>query len=90
MSIPATKGFEIGSGFEGSKMKGSEHNDAFYCEDGGKTIKTKTNYAGGTLGGISNGENIVLFFIFSFFFFFNFFIKYFKVAFKPVSTIGLA
>ena len=56
LSINAVKGFEYGSGFEGVKMKGSEHNDAFYTED--KTVKTKTNHSGGIQGGISNGEDI--------------------------------
>lgn len=56
LSIPATKGFEFGSGFAGVSMKGSEHNDVFYSDK--SEIRTKTNYAGGTLGGISNGENI--------------------------------
>ncbi len=57
MSINAVKGFEIGSGFEGVKLKGSEHNDEFYVDNKGN-VKTKTNNAGGTLGGISNGETI--------------------------------
>lgn len=57
LSINAVKGFEIGSGFEGIKMKGSQHNDQFYLDKNGK-IHTKTNFSGGTLGGISNGENI--------------------------------
>ena len=57
MSINAVKGFEIGSGFEGTKMRGSQHNDAFYKDADGK-IRTKTNNAGGTLGGISSGETI--------------------------------
>ena len=69
MSINATKGFEFGSGFEGVKMRGSQHNDPFYTDENGE-IRTKTNNAGGTLGGISTGETI-----------------YFRVAFKPVSTI---
>lgn len=56
LSINAVKGFEYGSGFEGVKMKGSEHNDAFY-NDGNQT-KTRTNYSGGIQGGISNGEDI--------------------------------
>ncbi len=56
LSINACKGFEYGSGFEGTKMRGSEHNDAFYNENG--HIKTKTNYSGGIQGGISNGEDI--------------------------------
>lgn len=69
LSINAVKGFEIGSGFEGTKLKGSQHNDEFYIDENGK-IRTRTNNAGGVVGGISNGETI-----------------YFRVAFKPVSTI---
>ncbi len=69
LSINAVKGFEIGSGFNGVSMRGSEHNDAFIMED--CKLKIKTNHAGGTLGGISTGEDI-----------------YFRVAFKPVSTIS--
>jgi len=57
LSIPAVKGFEIGSGFEGVKMKGSEHNDEFFV-DRKETIRMRTNNSGGTLGGISNGETI--------------------------------
>lgn len=56
LSINAVKGFEYGSGFEGIKMRGSEHNDAFYIEDG--LVKTRTNYSGGIQGGISNGQDI--------------------------------
>lgn len=56
LSINAVKGFEYGSGFEGIKQRGSQHNDEFY-NDGGK-IRTKTNYSGGIQGGISNGEDI--------------------------------
>ena len=56
LSINAVKGFEYGSGFEGVKMKGSQHNDAFYKE--GDRIRTKTNHSGGIQGGISNGEDI--------------------------------
>ena len=70
LSIPAAKAFEIGSGFAATRMRGSEHNDAFEVR-GGK-IRTKTNYSGGVQGGISNGEDI-----------------YFRVAFKPPSTIAL-
>lgn len=70
LSINATKGFEIGTGFEGTKWQGSQHNDEFYTDEQGN-IRTRTNNAGGTLGGISNGETI-----------------YFRVAFKPVSTIS--
>jgi chorismate synthase len=57
LSIPASKGFEVGSGFAGTLMTGSQHNDAFYRDDAG-TIRTRTNYSGGIQGGISNGENI--------------------------------
>jgi chorismate synthase len=56
LSINAVKGFEYGSGFDGTQLKGSEHNDEFYT-DGGK-IKTKTNHSGGIQGGIANGEDI--------------------------------
>ena len=56
LSINAVKGFEYGSGFEGIKLKGSQHNDEFYNE-GGK-VRTKTNNSGGIQGGISNGEDI--------------------------------
>ena len=73
MSLPATMGFQIGSGFDGITMTGSEHNDAFYLEknDAGEQIRTRTNNSGGTQGGISNGEDIV-----------------FQIAFKPTATIG--
>jgi chorismate synthase len=57
MSLPASKGFEIGSGFAGVTLKGSQHNDAFFME--GTRIRTRTNRSGGVQGGISNGENIV-------------------------------
>jgi chorismate synthase len=56
LSLPATKGFEIGSGFAATRMRGSEHNDAFEMR-GGK-VRTATNYSGGIQGGISNGEDI--------------------------------
>lgn len=69
LSINAVKGFEIGSGFGGITLRGSQHNDPFVLKN--QQVKLKTNYAGGTLGGISSGEDI-----------------YFRVAFKPVSTIG--
>ena len=59
MSLPATKGFEIGSGFAGTLLTGSEHNDEFYTDDRG-TIRTVTNRSGGVQGGISNGENILI------------------------------
>lgn len=69
LSIPASKGFEIGAGFASARMKGSEHNDPFDVDSSGKVF-TKTNFAGGTLGGISNGAPL-----------------YFRVAFKPTSSI---
>lgn len=69
LSINAVHGFEFGSGFAGTEMKGSQHNDEFQKNDEGK-ISTKSNFSGGIQGGISNGMDI-----------------YFKVAFKPVSTI---
>jgi len=69
LSIPATKGFEIGSGFRGTQMRGSEHNDPFIQKKSG--LGTFTNFSGGVQGGISNGEPV-----------------YFRVAFKPVATIG--
>ncbi|OWZ03630.1 Chorismate synthase [Phytophthora megakarya] len=76
MSIPATKGFEIGSGFSGTSKRGSEHNDPFCAgsdaENPDKLGVTK-NDAGGVLGGITSGADI-----------------YFRVAIKPVSTIGRA
>jgi chorismate synthase len=59
MSLPATKGFEIGSGFAGTTMTGSEHNDEFYIDEKGET-RTVTNRSGGIQGGISNGENILM------------------------------
>lgn len=68
MSIPASKGFEIGKGFNAARMKGSEHNDPFEIDEG--VVRTKQNFAGGALGGISTGE-----------------LLYFKVAFKPTSSI---
>ena len=73
MSLPATMGFQIGSGFDSITMTGSEHNDAFYLEknDESTQIRTRTNNSGGTQGGISNGEDIV-----------------FQIAFKPTATIG--
>lgn len=57
LSLPATKGFEIGSGFAGTTLTGREHNDAFEMR-GGKT-RTVTNRSGGVQGGISNGEDIL-------------------------------
>lgn len=57
MSLPATKGFEIGSGFGGTLMTGLEHNDEFYMD--GDRVRTRTNRSGGIQGGITNGEDIV-------------------------------
>lgn len=68
LSINSVKGFEIGSGFSGVSMRGSDHNDPMSINDGKPVFLT--NHAGGILGGISTGEDI-----------------YFRVAFKPVSTI---
>lgn len=71
LSINAVHGFEYGSGFQGSQMKGSEHNDIFINPDGDeKNLKTLTNFSGGIQGGISNGMDIT-----------------FRTAFKPVATI---
>jgi chorismate synthase len=56
LSLPATKGFEIGSGFGGTLLTGLEHNDEFYME--GDRVRTRTNRSGGIQGGISNGESI--------------------------------
>lgn len=74
LSINAVKGFEYGSGFAGSAMIGSEHNDIIEKlvddETGKPVLKTRTNYSGGIQGGISTGEDI-----------------YFRVAFKPVATL---
>jgi chorismate synthase len=77
LSINAVHGFEYGSGFAGSEMRGSEHNDIFVSltpalskGEGVKQIETLTNFSGGIQGGISNGMPIE-----------------FKVAFKPVATI---
>jgi chorismate synthase len=58
MSINAVKGFEIGSGFAGTEMRWSEHNDLFIKDTWGH-IHTKTNHAGGTLWWITNGEDII-------------------------------
>ncbi len=57
LSIPATKGFEIGSGFSGTLLKGSEHNDPYKKIDG--KVQTTSNRSGGVQGGISNGEELV-------------------------------
>ncbi len=73
LGINAVKGFEIGSGFQGVEMRGSEHNDGLIPSPSPKEkgeIAFKSNHSGGVLGGISNGDDI-----------------YFRVAFKPVATI---
>jgi chorismate synthase len=59
MSLPATKGFEIGSGFAGTRLTGTEHNDAFVPGPDGRP-RTRTNHSGGVQGGISNGEDVVI------------------------------
>ncbi len=56
LSLPASKGFEIGSGFAGTDLTGLEHNDEFYLE--GERVRTRTNYSGGVQGGITNGETV--------------------------------
>lgn len=71
LSIPATRGFEIGEGFGATLLRGSQHNDPFAAKPGGG-IRPASNRCGGIQGGISNGETI-----------------FFRVAFKPVSTISL-
>jgi chorismate synthase len=83
LSIPATKGFEIGTGFGGCEVPGSVHNDPFMLApsvpsapdstSSTRRLTTKTNNSGGIQGGISNGASI-----------------YFRVAFKPPATIGQA
>jgi len=78
LSLPATKGFEIGSGFAGTLLKGSEHNDAFVPREGG--VGTTTNRSGGIQGGISNGEEI----------FFNVAFKPVATIMKPQVTVDTA
>jgi chorismate synthase len=56
MSLPASKGFEIGSGFAGTALTGLEHNDEFYMD--GDRVRTRTNRSGGVQGGITNGETV--------------------------------
>lgn len=57
LSIPATKAFEVGSGFRGTEVSGSKHNDAFEIKSNGR-LGTKTNWSGGIQGGITNGEDV--------------------------------
>jgi len=59
LSIPAVKGFEVGSGFAGTRMTGSAHNDPFFRDADGR-VRTRTNWSGGIQGGISNGEAITM------------------------------
>jgi len=59
LSLPASKGFEIGSGFNGATMLGSDHNDPFVASEGGAHPHTASNHSGGIQGGISNGMPIV-------------------------------
>jgi chorismate synthase len=56
LSLPASKGFEIGSGFAGTDLTGREHNDEFYMD--GDRVRTRTNRSGGVQGGITNGETV--------------------------------
>jgi chorismate synthase len=56
LSLPASKGFEIGSGFAGTDLTGSQHNDEFYMA--GDRVRTRTNRSGGIQGGITDGETI--------------------------------
>jgi len=58
LSIPAVKGVEIGDGFAAARLRGHEHNDPFVLENG--RVRTLTNHAGGMLGGISTGEEIIV------------------------------
>jgi len=60
LSISACKGFEIGSGFMGTRQFGSTHNDEFYIEHSSGKVKTRTNHSGGIQGGISNGMDLIL------------------------------
>lgn len=64
LSIPATKGFEIGSGFGGTEMAGSVHNDQFVRKEGGG-LATASNKSGGVQGGVTNGEHIYFRSVFS-------------------------
>ncbi|MEO6095149.1 MAG: chorismate synthase [Fibrobacteria bacterium] len=76
LSLPATKGFEVGSGFAGTRLRGSQHNDHFVNKSkkgGFSGIGTETNRSGGIQGGITNGEPILC-----------------RIAFKPTATISLS
>jgi chorismate synthase len=65
LSIPATKAFEIGSGFRGTEVPGSKHNDPFVLRSDG-ALGTTTNWSGGVQGGITNGEDIYFRYFWSF------------------------
>ncbi len=78
LSLPATKGFEVGSGFAGAALRGSEHNDLFENRDG--RVRTLTNRSGGVQGGISNGEEL----------FFNVAFKPTATILRPQATVDLA
>jgi chorismate synthase len=78
LSLPATKGFEVGSGFAGTFLKGSEHNDSYVPKAGG--IGTATNRSGGIQGGISNGEEI----------YFNVAFKPTATIMKPQATVDVS
>ena len=58
LSLPAVKAFEIGSGFKGTTIPGSRHNDPFVLKADGRGLGTSTNWSGGVQGGITNGEDI--------------------------------
>ena len=59
LSLPAAKGFEVGSGFRGTRLTGLQHNDPFVPGADGRP-RTTTNHSGGVQGGISNGEDLLL------------------------------
>ncbi len=72
LSLPAAKGFEVGSGFAGTRLTGRQHNDPFLSDPTSPSgLRTATNHSGGVQGGISNGEDLL-----------------FRVAFKPTATIS--
>lgn len=77
LSLPAVKGFEVGSGFDGTRMRGSEHNDLFDLRAG--KVRTTTNRSGGVLGGISNGEELA----------FRIGFKPTATVLRPQKTVGL-
>jgi chorismate synthase len=90
LSIPATKAFEIGSGFKGTEVPGSRHNDAFVKKENG-ALGTKTNWSGGVQGGIANGETIYFRHeIISPFTSFRALTRSYRVGFKSPATISQA